>query len=502
MTTFSTDARLARQRALEDGRAEPRLAALDRASTGLRFVPVGALLVDTLMLVVAVIAARVGRGGLGVFQDSSEVFTPTFLVAAPVVTLGWLLSIAVNGGYERKLFGAGATEYQRVLNSGLMNAALIGIGCFLFKLPLSRGWFVMVFVIGLPLLLVGRWLLRRAIQRARRRGLLQHRVLVVGDALHVDDVAEVLTRVPWLGYDVIGALAPEGGAQVTAGGVPVLGPTTAVAHQAVALDADVVFFAGGAVESSSQLRQAIWSLEHTDINVVVAPSVTDVASERISVRPVAGMPLIHVGKPRSAAASRRLKRAFDVVGASALLLLASPAFIYAAVRVKRHDGGPVFFSQPRVGRHGETFRCLKFRTMVTNAEELLKELVARRGTSSTLSMFKMAEDPRITPPGRWLRRFSLDELPQLWNVLIGDMSLVGPRPPLQREVEMYDEDMARRLHVRPGLTGLWQVSGRSDLSIEEAIRLDLYYVDNWSMIQDLAILWRTVGAVTRGRGAY
>ncbi|WP_460818453.1 sugar transferase [Nocardioides korecus] len=502
MTTFIPDQSEERRRVVGAVRAQTRLNALDRASTGLRLVPVIALLVDTVLLIAAVVLARVGRGGMGVFQDSNQVFNPTFLVAAPVVTLGWLVSIALNGGYERKLFGAGATEYQRVLNSGLLNAAVIGIGCFLFKFPLSRGWFVMVFALGMPLLLVGRWVLRRGIHRVRREGLLQHRVLVVGDGLHVDDVAEVLAREPWLGYDVIGALAPESASALTAGGVPILGPTTAVAHQAVALEADIVFFAGGAVESSSQLRQAIWSLEHTDISVVVAPSVTDVASERISVRPVAGMPMIHVGKPRSAAASRKLKRAFDVLGASALLLLFSPVFLYAGVCVKRHDGGPAFFSQPRVGRHGVTFRCLKFRTMVTNAEELLKELVSRRGTSSTLSLFKMVEDPRVTAPGRWLRRFSLDELPQLWNVLKGDMSLVGPRPPLQREVEMYDDDMARRLHVRPGLTGLWQVSGRSDLAIEEAIRLDLYYVDNWSMMQDLAILWRTLGAVVRGRGAY
>ena len=242
------------------------------------------------------------------------------------------------------------------------------------------------------------------------------------------------------------------------------------------------------------------SVDVEDIAVVIAPSVTDVSSERVSVRPVGGMPLIHLEKPRSAEAVRRAKRTFDIVCTLGLLLFFAPVFAFAAFRVWKHDRGPILFRQTRVGRDGETFRCWKFRTMVLNAESLLAELHAQEGYEGGL--FKMENDPRVTPPGKWLRRFSLDELPQLVNVLKGDMSLVGPRPPLQHEVAQYDDAMARRLRVRPGMTGLWQVSGRSDLAWSEAIRLDLYYVDNWSMFQDLTILARTFGAVFGKHGAY
>ena len=221
--------------------------------------------------------------------------------------------------------------------------------------------------------------------------------------------------------------------------------------------------------------------------------------ERVRIRPVAGLPLIHLDPPRSVKASRRLKRTFDLVLSTALLVAVLPTFVFIALAVKRCDGGPVFFRQVRTGKDGTEFECLKFRTMATDAEARLAALQEQAGFTAGCS--RCADDPRITRPGRWLRRFSLDELPQLINVFRGDMSLVGPRPPLPSEVATYDRFTHRRLHVRPGMTGLWQVSGRSDLSFEEAIRLDLYYVDNWSMLQDISILRRTLGAVTASRGA-
>jgi exopolysaccharide biosynthesis polyprenyl glycosylphosphotransferase len=233
---------------------------------------------------------------------------------------------------------------------------------------------------------------------------------------------------------------------------------------------------------------------------VVAPSVTDVSSERVRIRPVGGLPLMHLDAPRSTDASRIGKRLFDVAGSLALIIAFSPIFLFASLRIVLHDRGPVLFRQTRIGRDGEEFTCLKYRTMVTNADELIARMQAETGESALL--FKMKDDPRITKPGTWLRRYSIDELPQLFNVLRGDMSLVGPRPQVAREVALYNGPMSRRLRVRPGMTGLWQVSGRSELSIEEAIRLDLYYVDNWSMLQDISILGRTVGAVFGSRGAY
>jgi exopolysaccharide biosynthesis polyprenyl glycosylphosphotransferase len=234
--------------------------------------------------------------------------------------------------------------------------------------------------------------------------------------------------------------------------------------------------------------------------VIMAPGVTEVSSERIRVRPVAGLPLLHIDRPRSQDALRWAKRTFDIVGSATLLLVVSPLLLWTAWQIKRFDGGPIMFRQTRVGRDGDYFTCLKFRSMVVNAEDVLADLHARAGYHEGL--FKLASDPRVTRPGAWIRRYSIDELPQLINVLRGDMSLVGPRPPLPLEVDRYTLTQSRRLRVRPGMTGLWQVSGRSDLSWSEAIRLDLYYVDNWSMVQDVMILARTVGAVLSSRGAY
>jgi exopolysaccharide biosynthesis polyprenyl glycosylphosphotransferase len=203
---------------------------------------------------------------------------------------------------------------------------------------------------------------------------------------------------------------------------------------------------------------------------------------------------------RAVHASHWAKRAFDVVGSLGLMLLISPVLLATALAVKLHDGGPVLFRQTRIGRDGRPFSCLKFRSMVTDAENLRADLEVNHERSSVL--FKMVNDPRVTRPGRLIRRLSIDELPQLWNVLRGQMSLVGPRPPLPHEAARYGSDMRRRLRVRPGMTGLWQVSGRSDLSWDETVRLDLFYVDNWSMVQDLNILMRTVSAVLGSRGAY
>jgi exopolysaccharide biosynthesis polyprenyl glycosylphosphotransferase len=326
-------------------------------------------------------------------------------------------------------------------------------------------------------------------------------VIIAGTPSHVDEVARVLRRETWLGYDVVGALVPAGlGAIETGAGVPVLGTPDRLLQAIEATEADIIFVAGGALDSAAQLRQIAWDLEDRDVQVVVAPSVTDISAERVRVRPVGGLPLMHIDKPRTVHASRAGKRFFDISGSLVLLLLFAPLILVSAIRIKLHDRGPVFFKQERTGRDGTTFRCLKFRSMVVDAEARLAELHTQIGYEDGL--FKMEDDPRITRPGRWLRRYSIDELPQLINVLRGEMSLVGPRPPLPTEVARYAKDTVRRLRVRPGMTGLWQVSGRANLAFDEAIRLDLYYVDNWSMLQDLSILARTLGAVLGSRGAY
>ncbi len=461
-------------------------------------LPLTAFAVDVLIVGGALGAAAVLRE-TGVLLDAAAAVDNLPFVAL-LISLGWVLLISIRGGYDLEVFGAGVDEYKRVASASMLTAALVGIGCYLAKYPLSRGFFLFAFVVGVPALLLARYLMRQAFQRARRQGHFRRHVIIVGTASSTDEIAGVLRRETWLGYEVMGALTPSSDpSDETPSGVPVLGNADDVASAVSDFGADLVFFAGGGITSATQMRHILWELEHADIHVVMAPHMTDVSSERVKIRPVGGLPLIHIGKPRAARALNWAKRAFDIVGSAVLLLLTAPLVGAASLAITRHDRGPILFRQERVGRGGGVFRCLKLRTMDTDAEA---RLAALRDEHHTHGLFKMQEDPRITRPGRWLRRFSIDEIPQLWNVLRGDMSLVGPRPPLPSEVATYDVSSSRRLRVRPGMTGLWQVSGRSNLSWEEAVRLDIYYVDNWSMLQDLSILMKTFRAVVRSEGAY
>jgi len=480
----------------------PRLLGAVRApGRPLHYLPATALIVDVVAITAAIAVSVVARQHLSVFEESVVRVIDTIVIVGPVIVLGWLLVIGLHGAYRPDVYGAGTDEFKRVLSASLFSAGLVGVGCYLAKFPLSRGFFLIAFGVGAPALILGRWGLRAAVHGARRRGALVQRVLIAGSASHVDEIAAVLRRESWLGYQVVGALTPDPiGTQETLSGIQVFGSCDEATLWADEVQADVIFFAGGALGSATELRRIVWDLEGRSIQVVVAPGVTDVSGERIKVRPVGGLPLVHIDPPTSTDASRWGKRAFDLVGSTLLVLMLSPVLIAAAVLVKLHDGGPVLFRQTRTGRHGEQFSCLKFRSLVGDAEAHRARLHAESGHDGGL--FKMKEDPRITKPGRWLRRFSIDELPQLFNVVRGEMSLVGPRPPLPLEVASYEADTTRRLRVRPGMTGLWQVSGRSDLSWEEAVRLDLYYVDNWSMVQDASILVRTVRAVFGRSGAY
>ena len=439
------------------------------------------------------------RVSLAIFDTAGDVLENTALASAFFIAT-WLVMLAFFGAYDLTVFGAGTEEFKLVVNGSFFTAALVATTAFLMSFPLSRGFFVLLFPIGVVLLALGRLLSRRVIQRLRSRGHFNEKVLLVGTPGYIGEIHTVLARESWLGYDVIGCLVPVDyvGLERTSTGIPVLGVIDDVRAVVDSHAPDVVFFTAGAVSSSTQLRRLAWDLEdHAHVQIIVAPNVTDVSSERIRIRPVAGLPLMHLGRSRSQLATNDAKRAFDITGAVVGLFLIWPLLLALMVWVRRHDGGPALFRQTRVGREGEHFTCLKLRSMSVDAEDRLNELVVRDHV-----LVKEVDDPRVTRPGRFIRRFSLDELPQLWNVLRGDMSLVGPRPPLPEEVEKYEDDMLRRLNVLPGMTGLWQVSGRSDLSWEDTVRLDLYYVDNWSMVQDVLILARTVSAVLASRGAY
>ncbi|WP_162799403.1 sugar transferase [Nocardioides sp. 616] len=465
-----------------------------------RAIPAAVLITDLLLIVGALALAAQVRDRINLFGDA-DITSEVVGWLMPAMTVVWISGTALLGGYEPEIFDTGMDEFKIVFRGGVLWAATVGIGCYLFQYDLSRGFFVLAFVLGTAALILGRLTFRRGTYAARRRGHLMHKVLIAGSRSHADELALNLQRERRLGYQVTGVVTPAYDvAEKTRSGISVLGDTNELARIAIESGADVVFIAGGAFSTGVQLKELVWALEHHQIQLVVAPSLTDVSGERVRFRPVDGLPLIHVDGTRAHYATRWSKRTFDVVSSLILIVLLSPLLAFAAARIKFHDGGPVLFSQTRIGKDGVPFQCLKFRTMVPDAESLVENLQAQQGTNAL--MFKMKDDPRITAPGMWLRRYSVDEVPQLFNVLRGNMSLVGPRPQVQREVDLYEGGMVRRLRVRPGMTGLWQVSGRSDLTATEAMRLDLYYVDNWSMFQDVSILARTVGAVMNSSGAY
>ena len=459
------------------------------------------LTLDAAVVVGALLLAAALRVRLDFFADPVGI-EQGLTEAGPLMGLVWLVVLRLQGSYQAEIFGAGADEYKRVLNASVLSAALIGVGSYLAKYELSRGFFVLSFLLGTTALLLARFAARLTLRRLRLRGRLRRPVLVAGRPGHVDEVAAVFARERWLGYDVVGALLPFEvlDLEETAGGIPIVGRVRDAVAAVDTHQPEALFITATAVRSASEMRELAWDLEGHDIDLIVTPALTDVAAERVTMRPTGGLPLVYVDRPRSREASRWAKRSFDVVASATLILVSLPLMTAVAVWIRLSDGGAVLFRQPRVGRDGLSFDCLKFRTMVTDAHSRIADLQADQQASALL--FKMADDPRITKPGRWLRRYSIDELPQLFNVLRGDMSLVGPRPQVSEEVAEYEGPMSRRLRVRPGMTGLWQVSGRNDLSVADAVRLDLYYVDNWSMVQDVVILLRTVDAVLRGRGAY
>lgn len=411
----------------------------------------------------------------------------------------WVATLAVFGTYSLTLVRSGIEEMRRTGMASFFLAGTLAIICYLLDIHLSRAFFVWFFVTGVPVLMLARLGRRRIVNWMCEQGHLRLPVLVAGAPAHIDDVARVLRRERWLGYEIVGALS-ESPLTETGLGVPIVGRIESTVDLVHRSRPHAVIFTDGSFPDSQHFKQVVRQLEGHDTLLVVTPSLTDTCAGRLASHPVAGLPMMHVAPPHAQRAARWGKRLFDIVGAGLLLLLALPIIGVAALAVKLEDRGPAFFQQTRVGRGRRAFGCYKIRSMVLDAEARKSELQARNEGAGVL--FKIARDPRITRVGHWIRRFSIDELPQLWNVVKGDMSLVGPRPALPVEVDQYDGDTARRLDVRPGLTGLWQVSGRSDLPWEEAVRLDTYYVDNWSMIQDVVILARTARAVLSSRGAY
>jgi exopolysaccharide biosynthesis polyprenyl glycosylphosphotransferase len=447
-----------------------------------------------------IIAASL-RLGLLLTDGSLAGHLPGFIAAVTgVILIGSMVACRV---WEPRVLGQGAEELRRLVRAVVAASVVLGLTALAFEVGYFRPWvFGVVPATGVGLA-ASRYALRRVLHIKRASDLCMHPVLVAGNVDEVADLIDRTRRERHYGWVVTGVCIPgadhlDGPADVR--GVPVMGGLADVPdvvrqgyYRVVAVTPDPHW-------NRQHLRQLAWNLEGVTADLVVAPALMEVTGPRLHVSPVYGLTLLHVSKPTFTGGRWIFKAILDRLSALLALLVLAPLLLVVAVAIKMEDGGPVLFRQQRVGRAGERFWMLKFRSMVVDAECWRVELEAVNEGAGPL--FKMRQDPRVTRVGAFIRRYSLDELPQLINVLAGDMSLVGPRPPLPAEVERYGFDARRRLLVKPGLTGLWQVSGRSDLSWEETVQLDLRYVENWSLTMDAAIVWKTAGAVLGGRGAY
>jgi exopolysaccharide biosynthesis polyprenyl glycosylphosphotransferase len=422
------------------------------------------------------------------------------IVAFPVI---WVASMLQARSYEQRFLWIGAEEFRRVFSAAVLLLASVGTISWAFKLEVARGFMVIAVPLATVLTLLQRYLQRKHLHHQRLHGHRQQTTLLVGYPAAVAALRKQLDREAYHGYRVIGYCLPRAlldDGQRTWDGLPILGDLDQVVDVVARYEVDTVAVLPCPEVDGPVLRRLGWDLEKTQAELLLAPAVTEIVGPRVRIRPVCGLPLLHMERPELKGTRRLIKGLFDRTAAALGVLVLAPVLLGIALAIKVTSKGPVLYRQQRVGRDGRTFSMVKFRSMVTGADRHVAALAHRTDGNGVL--FKMRVDPRITRVGRVLRRYSLDELPQLFNVIRGDMSLVGPRPPLQSEVERYGFDMHRRFLVKPGLTGLWQVSGRSDLSWDDSVNIDVRYVENWSLTFDLLILWKTVGAVLRGSGAY
>ena len=452
-------------------------------------------------LVLADLTAGVAAGAVTFalrFGDEVTAYNRWYLLLSALLPVALLAVLVVSRAYERRFLFVGTDEYQRVFRGGIGLIAGAAVVSYALDLDLARSYVLAALPAAVGAAVVLRFALRKHLHLERARGQSLRRVLVVGHELSVIGITRQLRRERYHGLEVVGACLPPQHDGVV--DLPVYGTFDDVALAVDAAEADTVVVLSCPELDGVALRRLAWRLERDEVDLIVGSALIDVAGARTTIRPFDGLPMLHVDHPRLHGGARIVKDLVDRLGALALLLLLGPVLLTVALCVRVTSRGPVLFRQVRVGRDGSEFRIFKFRSMFVDAEARLAEL--RHLNEHDGVLFKIREDPRVTPVGRWLRRFSLDELPQLLNVVLGQMSLVGPRPPLPSEVAAYAGDVRRRLAVKPGMTGLWQVSGRSDLSWEEAVRLDLRYVENWSLGLDLVILLRTMTAVVRSSGAY
>jgi exopolysaccharide biosynthesis polyprenyl glycosylphosphotransferase len=409
---------------------------------------------------------------------------------ALLVLFSWLLFLWFNGSRDTNILGFGADEYKRLINATLFSFTSIAFISYIFKLEISRAFILLVFPFGLITLFISRRMLRRRLLKARSEGRYLSKVLLLHSGEN-DPVESRLSIASHAGFDVVCKVQTLEGSKLD---------FKQIVAKAIDNNCDQIMVGQSAIISAAELRKLGWALEETSIDLIVAPAVTEIAGPRLKVSNVEGLPLLHLEQPVFSGVSRVTKRLLDLVLSVIGLIVISPFLLVVALMIKFYDRGSIFYTQKRIGQNNKEFSVYKFRTMYEGSHEQRGKVMAETNKDPRLA--KDPQDPRVTKPGLFLRRWSIDEIPQIINVLKGEMSLVGPRPPLAEEVNQYEKSERRRLLVKPGLTGLWQVSGRSELDWEDAVRLDLYYVENWSLTLDILIIIRTAAAVWRGEGAY
>lgn len=458
------------------------------------------MITDFLVLVWVVYGAQIAWFGTGnalvAMAHDARITDLSYWVFSSFLIVAWMWALSLIDSRSERVIGWGSQEYIRVADASLRLFGLIAIIAFLTQIDVARGYLLISLPLGIVTLVLGRWVWRQWLIMKRHHGDFSARVLLVGSRESVTQIARELGRNPSAGYRVVGACVPSGKIADTIDGseIPIMGSVEAVTEAMAASNADTVAVTSTDELPPDKVREISWSLRAGAEHLVLAPSIMDVAGPRLHTRPVSGLPLIHVETPRFTLGQRFVKRSFDIAVTTVLVTALSPLLAIVALVVKATSDGPILYKQERIGWRGRPFRMLKFRSMRIGADKELAALLALQGTTDK-PLFKVKNDPRITPGGRFLRKYSVDELPQLFNVLGGSMSLVGPRPQIAAEVALYTDTAKRRLLARPGLTGLWQVSGRSSLDWEDAVRLDLFYVENWSLMGDLAILAKTARAV-------
>lgn len=447
------------------------------------------------------IAAAILAGIFAITVRFGDTAPSAYVLGSLVLAPLWILLVTMSRAYEHRYIGVGTEEVRRVVHAGVALMAVVSFFSYAAKAELSRGYVVIAIPSVVLLSVLGRCIQRNWLHRRRASGACVQRTVVVGSSDAVRGTVQRLHADVTHGMSIVGACLPHGQAGDLADlDLTAFSDLNDLEYAVTATRAEVVTVLSSSMIAGDELRRLAWRLEAVGAELVVCSGLTEISGARVTIRPTAHSPMLQVARARLSGPSRVIKGAFDRSSAALGLILISPLLVAVAVVIWCHDKTSPFFRQTRVGLNGDEFRIWKFRTMVADAEALKAELTALNESDGVL--FKIAEDPRITTVGKWLRRFSVDELPQLFNVVRGEMSLVGPRPPLPEEVAAYGHDMRRRLLVKPGMTGLWQVSGRSQLSWAEAEQLDVRYVENWSLSSDMVILWQTIRAVSHGGGAY